>query len=104
MEQSERGAAMICTVHDDDVDRWGLAREMARAMLAGPWTAQGVAEAGATTLEQWPSWLEALALRVTSVHRRAPADDRESLTRVIHTFLAERVAGPVLDGRPPVLP
>jgi RNA-directed DNA polymerase len=93
-EQSGRGAAMICTVYDDR-ERWPLALDLAQAMVAGPWTATAVAEAAAARLEHWPSWLDALALRVTSVYRRAPSQaDLGGLTRLIAAFLTERGAGP----------
>src|SRR6185437_15022472 len=68
--------------------------ELARAMLAGPWRVDAVAEAAGGHLLQWPSWLEPLALHVTSVYRRAPVSGSGALVRVIDTFLAERDAGP----------
>jgi RNA-directed DNA polymerase len=94
---------MICTVYDDR-QRAHLAIELALAMLSGPWTATAVAEAGGATLEHWPSWLDALALHVTSVYRRAP-DGRSlgALIGLIETFLADRRAGPEHDVTPPVL-
>ncbi|MGZ6627856.1 MAG: reverse transcriptase family protein [Solirubrobacteraceae bacterium] len=88
----------------DDRERAHLAIELALAMLTGPWTATAVAEAGAATLEHWPSWLDALALRVTSVHRRAPSGARlGDLVRLIEAFLAERHAGREHDDTPPRL-
>jgi RNA-directed DNA polymerase len=93
-EQSGRGAAMICTVYDDR-ERWPLALDLAQAMLAGPWTATAVAEAAAASLEHWPSWLDALALRVTSAYRRAPDQANVgALAQLIVAFLSERRAGP----------
>jgi hypothetical protein len=56
----------------DDAERSGLAFDLARAMLAGPWTADAVAEAVGAHLLQWPSWLDPLALHVVSVYRRSP--------------------------------
>ena len=93
-EQSGRGAAMMCRV-DDDRDRWPLALDLAQAMLAGPWTATAVAEAAAARLEHWPSWLDALTLRVTSFYRRAPDQTKlGQLARLIAAFLCEHDAGP----------
>jgi RNA-directed DNA polymerase len=101
MEQSGRGAAMIYTVYDDR-ERALLAIDLARAMLAGPWTAQAVAEACAARLEHWPSWLDALALHVTAVHRRAP-DEPGRLPGLILRFLTERKVGAEPAGVAPVL-
>ena len=85
---------MICTVYSDR-ERALLALDLARAMLAERWTATGAAEAGAARLGHWPSWLDALAMHVTSVHRRPPSEQNlGALTRAIAAFLAERRAGP----------
>ena len=101
-EQSGRGAAMMCTV-DDDHERWPLALDLAQAMMAGPWTAMAAAEAGAARLEHWPSWLDALALRVTSVYRRTPDQAKlGELARLIAEFLTERDAGPEVSHLPRV--
>ena len=91
---------MICTMYDDR-ERAHLAIELALAMLAGPWTPTAVAEAGGAILGHWPSWLDALALHVTSVHRRAP-DGRSlgALIGLIEGFLADRRAGPEHDRTP----
>src|SRR6185312_14630744 len=78
----------------DDAERSGLAFDLARAMLAGPWRLDAVAEAIAAHLLQWPSWLDPLALHVVSVYRRAPATGPGALAIVIEAFLAERRAGP----------
>ena len=77
----------------DDAERSALAFELARAMLAGPWRVDAVAEAAGAHLLQWPSWLDPLALHVTSVYRRAPVSGSGALVRVIDTFLAEHGAG-----------
>ncbi len=87
-EQSERGAAIIRVVYDD-WERASLARELADAFLASPWNAVLIAEAGVGRLDRWPSWMEALALRVVAVYRTAPVDRRSELVGVIATFLAE---------------
>jgi RNA-directed DNA polymerase len=78
----------------DDAERSGLAFDLARAMLAGPWSADAVAEAVGAHLLQWPSWLDPLALHVVSVYRRPPARGPGALTLVIEAFLAEHRAGP----------
>jgi hypothetical protein len=86
----------------DDAERTGIAFEVARAMLAGPWRLPDIAEAGAAELAHWPSWLDALALHVVSVYRRAPAGGPGALARVIAAFMAEHGAGPEIPEPPPV--
>ena len=93
-EQSERDAAMMCAGMYDDAERTGLAFELARAMLAGPWRLDAVAEAAAAHLMHWPSWLDPLALHVVSVYRRAPTSGGGALVIVIEAFLAAHRAGP----------
>ena len=100
MEQSGRGAAMICMVYDP-TRRTTLALELALAMLVGPWNPDSVAEAAAARLEHWPSWLDGLALHVTSVHRRAPVSQPGALARLIEAFLADHGAGPEPPGPAP---
>jgi hypothetical protein len=78
----------------DNRERALLAIELARAMQAGPWTTEAVAEAGAARLEHWPSWLDALALHVTSVQRRPPDFGPGRLAGLIFAFLTDRQAGP----------
>ena len=78
----------------DDAERSGLAFDLARAMLAGPWRVDAVSEAIGAHLLQWPSWLDPLALHVVSVYRRAPASGPGPLAIVIEAFLAEHRAGP----------
>jgi RNA-directed DNA polymerase len=63
------------------------------AMLTAQWTDEAVAEAGAMALGHWPSWLDALSLRVVSVHPGPHAGERESLVSIIEAFLIERRAG-----------
>ncbi len=82
-----------CAMYDD-AERTEAAFELARAMLAGPWRLPEVAESGAAYLGHWPSWLDPLALHVTSVYRRAPLRGSGRLFRVIEEFLAEHRAGP----------
>jgi hypothetical protein len=93
---------MIAVMYDD-AERTGHAFGLARAMLAGPWRLPDVAEAGAAYLEHWPSWLDALAVHVTSVYRRAPVSGSGALVRVIAAFLAEHRAGPEIPEPPPAL-
>ncbi|MDQ6803681.1 MAG: reverse transcriptase family protein [Actinomycetota bacterium] len=76
----------------DAAQRSGLANELADAMLAGPWSADEVAESGAGCLNRWPSWMSALALRVIAVYRARPTDRPRDLAGVIEAFLAERPA------------
>ena len=90
-EQSARDAAMIRPVYDP-ADRAALAEELADAFLAGGWNAVEIAENGAGRLDRWPSWIDALALRVVAVYPTLPAGRRRELTEVIEGFLAERPA------------
>ncbi|HWC85940.1 MAG TPA: reverse transcriptase family protein [Solirubrobacteraceae bacterium] len=76
----------------DPGERAVLASELARAMLEGTWTEEGVAESGAGCLDTWPSWLSALAMRILAVHRVPPTDRPGELEREIDTFLTERKA------------
>ena len=87
----------------DDAERTALAFELARAMLAGRWRVDAVAEAVGAHLLQWPSWLDPLALHVTSVYRRAPVSGSGALVRVIDTFLAEHGASPEPPAPAPAL-
>ena len=98
---AQHGAVGARRRHDeavmyDDAERTGIAFELARAMLAGPWRLADIAEAGAAHLADWPSWLDALALHVVSVYRRAPARHPGALAVVIEAFLVEHGAGPEL--------
>jgi RNA-directed DNA polymerase len=86
----------------DDAERTGLAFELAKSMLAGPWTVDAVGEAVGAHLLQWPSWLDPLALHVVSVYRRAPTNRPGALAHVIEVFLAEHSAGPEAREPPPV--
>jgi hypothetical protein len=90
-EQSARGAAIIARVYDA-AQRDALADELADAFLTAPWKLDSVAESGAARLDQWPSWMTALAMRVIAVHRTPPLDRREALFELIVGFLAERRA------------
>jgi RNA-directed DNA polymerase len=74
-------------------ERAAAAALLAHAMLTAQWTEEAVAEAGAMALGHWPSWLDALSLRVISVHPGPDADERESLLSTIEAFLVERRAG-----------
>jgi RNA-directed DNA polymerase len=77
-------------------DRALIARELTAVFLDGPWTVEGLSERGVGSLDRWPSWITALAMTVTAVHRSAPTDEPERLTALIESFLAERAD----DGRP----
>jgi RNA-directed DNA polymerase len=91
VEQSERGAAMIATVYDDQ-QRALLADALAGGFLSGPWKAELVAESGAGCLDRWPSWMTGLSLRVVAVYRSPPIDRRQELVALIEAFLAETPA------------
>ncbi len=72
-------------------DRILIARELTDAFLDGaPWTIEGLSERGVGALDRWPSWITALAMAVTAVHRSPPSDDPERLTALIEQFLARR--------------
>jgi RNA-directed DNA polymerase len=68
-------------------ERERLAGELTDAFLAAPWKAEFVAETGASRLDSWPGWMDALALQVVSVHRTPPVDRRYELFQLIATFL-----------------
>jgi hypothetical protein len=91
---------MIRVMYDDH-ERTGVAFELARAMLSGPWRAPDIAEAAAAHLAHWPTWLDPLALHVLSVYRRAPATGPGALTHVIEAFLVDHGAGPEVPSPPP---
>ena len=75
-------------------ERDALATELAEAFLTARWKVEAVAESGAGCLDRWPSWMEALALRVVAAFRSAPTDHRHELEALIESFLAEHPAGP----------
>jgi RNA-directed DNA polymerase len=102
MEQSGRGAAMISVMYDD-AERSDLAFALARAMLAGPWTQDAVAEAAGAHLLQWPTWLDALALPAAAEPRHPSPTGPRPLARIIETFLAEHDAWPTPAAPAPVL-
>jgi len=77
----------------EHVDWDRLTFGLARAMLAAPWSAPGVAEEAAAFLGQWPAWLDPLVLHVTSAYRRSPGDLR-ALERVISVYLREHRVEP----------
>jgi RNA-directed DNA polymerase len=77
-------------------DRILIARELTGAFLDGPWTIEGLSERGAGCLNRWPSWITALAMTVTAVHRSPPAGEPARLTALIESFLAQRSD----DGQP----
>ncbi|HEX3975261.1 MAG TPA: reverse transcriptase family protein [Solirubrobacteraceae bacterium] len=63
------------------------------AILIARWNGEAVAEAGALALGHWPSWLDALADHVVSVHGGPDADDRNALLAIVGAFLKLRRAG-----------
>jgi hypothetical protein len=71
-----------------------VARAIAGAMLGVRWTAESVAEAAATRLGYWPSWLDALAERIVAHHDNVWAAESAELAAVIESFLLEHRAGP----------
>jgi RNA-directed DNA polymerase len=71
-------------------DRVLIARELTGAFLDGAWTVDGLSERGAGSLDRWPSWITALAMTVTAVHRSAPVDEPGRLTALIESFLERR--------------
>ncbi|MGZ4294221.1 MAG: reverse transcriptase family protein [Solirubrobacteraceae bacterium] len=74
-------------------ERTAVAGELAAAMLGVRWTAETVAEAAATRLGHWPSWLDALASRIVASHHETPDEEPAELAAVIEAFLAEHRAG-----------
>ena len=86
----------------DEAERTVIAFELARAMLAGPWHLPDIAEEAAAELAHWPTWLDALALHVMAVYRRAPARGPGGLAHLIEDFLTEHRAGPEVREPPPI--
>jgi RNA-directed DNA polymerase len=85
------GAAIIRFQMYDEHDRCLIAHELTRAFLAaGAWTVDGLSERGAGSLDRWPSWMTALTMTVTAVHRSAPTTEPRQLTELIESFLAQR--------------
>jgi RNA-directed DNA polymerase len=84
----------------DESQRLAIARQLAWAMLSGPWSERALAEAAAAALEYWPSWLDPLALHVVSAHRVASLRDLTALARTIDAFLEEHRAGPEVVAAP----
>lgn len=74
-----------------------IARELAAVFLDGPWTVEGLSERGAGSFDRWPSWITALAMTVTAVHRSPPADEPERLAALVESFLTQRTD----DGQSP---
>ncbi len=70
-------------------------------MLAGPWSADHIAESGAACFEHWPGWMSALAMRISVVHPSAPVDDPSALVALIESFLEEHAAAEP-DREPPI--
>ena len=82
-------------------ERAALAAELADAFLeTAPWKPTPVAESGAGSLDRWPRWMEALAIRVVAVYRAPPVERRRELVALIEEFLAEHSAWPG-DSEPP---
>ena len=75
-------------------ERTAVALQLAGAMLGVRWTQERVAEAAATRLGHWPSWLDALAERLVAVHAGAPGSEPTDLAASIEAFLVECRAGP----------
>jgi hypothetical protein len=63
------------------------------AMLTARWTEEAVAEACAVAMGHWPSWLDALAQRVVSLHPAPEGDGPRVSADVVEAFLIERRAG-----------
>jgi RNA-directed DNA polymerase len=83
----------------DLATRTALAFELADAFLAGPWTAELLAESGAGTLDRWPPWMDALAFHVVAAYRRPP-EDRNELIALVERFFEEHPT-PSDDAEPP---
>jgi RNA-directed DNA polymerase len=83
-------------------ERDSLAGELTDAFLAAAWKAELVAETGASRLDRWPSWMDALALHVVSVHRTPPVDRRHELFELIASFL-ELHAPTLGEAEPPLI-
>ena len=71
-----------------------VARALAAAMIGVRWTPESVAEAAATRLGRWPSWLDALADRIVARYAMAGGAELPELAAVIEAFLLEHRAGP----------
>jgi RNA-directed DNA polymerase len=74
-------------------ERAAVAALLSDVMLTARWKTEAVAEAGAVALEHWPSWLDALAAHVVSIHPRPEVADRDALVAVVDAFLSDRRAG-----------
>jgi RNA-directed DNA polymerase len=75
-------------------ERTAVAAQLATAMVGVRWTPEAVAEAAATRLGRWPSWLDAIALRIVDLHHRTPDSAPAELAAAIESFLLEHRAGP----------
>jgi RNA-directed DNA polymerase len=93
MEQSGRGAAIISLMYTAR-ERSAIAAQLAGAMLGVRWTPEAVAEAAATRLGRWPSWLDGLAERIADFQAWVPPGDPADLAPAIEAFLVELRAGP----------
>jgi hypothetical protein len=72
-------------------NRFELADELTRAIIAAPWTAELVAESGAACFDRWPIWMPRLAQRIVAVFRVAPLERRHELFALILEFLEHDV-------------
>ena len=74
-------------------ERAAVVAQLIEAMLAARWTEEGVAEACAVAMGHWPSWLDALARRVVSLHPGPQDAGPGPSAEIVEAFLIERRAG-----------
>ena len=72
-----------------------LARALAGAFLAGPWTRAGLVGSGSVVLRRRVDWLPRLVREVLEVHPSAPLDRPRELAAVVLVRLPERAGRPV---------
>ena len=75
--------------------RLELARALAGAFLAGPWTRAGLVVSGAVVLRRRADWLPALGRQVLEVYPSAPLDRPRELAAVIAGRLPDRAGRPI---------
>lgn len=89
---------------DENSELRQTAVQLALAFLQSPWRLDALAESGSARLAQWPSWMTALALSVTTAFRAPPTHRVGALVEYIEEFLREHAATPLETPPEPELP
>lgn len=84
-------------------ERLDLAHELADAFLAGPWSAESLAERAAGRLDRWPAWLNGLAFAAVALDRVAPLGRRVELVVFIDDYLREHPEDPARPDPPRII-